>query len=99
VTITIGDAEQWLNPVRSLWRRGILLRSHASIFGLRISLLLRIGWLCLIVAELEDDYLHPLAAELFGFRITGHVDIDMVAVHLSTGVFYGIYSPEYRPAP
>ena len=64
--------------------------ADCSVFGLRLSLLLRIGCTCLIVAVLEDDHLHPLTAELFCFCQAGHVDVDVMAVHLSTSVFHGI---------
>jgi hypothetical protein len=50
-----------------------------SVFGLRLGLLLRIGWVCLIVAVLEDDHLHPLTAERRRFCMAGHVDVDVGA--------------------
>ena len=46
------------------------------------------GWAdWLVIAVLEDEHLYPLAAELLGGRAAGHVDIDVVAVHLRPGVF------------
>ena len=39
-------------------------RSHAlSVYGLCLSLLLRIGWTCLIIAVLENDRLYSLTSE------------------------------------
>ena len=71
------------------WRR-IRVCARFSVHGFRLSLLLRIGWTCLIIAVFEDDHLHPLTAELFCFCLAGHVNVDVVAVHLPTGVFHGI---------
>src|ERR1035438_2318266 len=52
-----------LGPAQSFFQRRILFCAHVSVYGLRLSLLLRIGWDCLIIAVLEDDHLHPLMAE------------------------------------
>src|ERR1022692_697997 len=75
---------------QSFCRRRFRFCAHLSVYGLRVSLLLQIGWTCLIVAVLQDDHLHPLTAELLSFCMAGHVDVDVVAVHLPTGVFHGI---------
>ena len=64
--------------------------THSSVRGLGLSLLLRIGWTYLIIAVLEDNHLYPLTAEFFCFCLAGHIDVDVVAVHLPTSVFHGI---------
>ncbi len=79
-----------VGPLRSFFRLRIRFCAHVSVFGLRFGLLPRIGWACVIIAVLEDDYLHPLTAELFCFCPAGHVDVDVLAVHLPTSVFHGI---------
>lgn len=74
----------------SFCRRRIRFCALSSVYGLRLGLLLWIGWTCLIIAVLDDDHLHPLTAELFGFCLAGHIDVDVVTVHLPTRVFHGI---------
>ena len=86
----LAASSESLGPVQLFCRRRIRFRALFSVYGLGISLLLRIGWTCLIIAILEDDHLHPLTAELFCFCVAGHVDVDMVAVHLPTSVFHDI---------
>ena len=79
-----------LGPAQSFFQRRIFFCAHGSVCGLRVSLLLRIGWARFIISVLENDHLHPLMAELFCFRLAGHVDIDVVAVYFPTRVFNGI---------
>src|ERR1035441_8920735 len=76
--------------LQSLFRRRLRFCAHVAVCGLRRSLLPRIGWTCFIIAIFEDDHLHPLMAELLCFRLAGHVDVDVVAVHLPASVFHGI---------
>jgi hypothetical protein len=75
---------------QSLCRGRIRFSADFSVYGFRLSLLLRIGWTCFVIAVLENDYLHSLTAELFCFCQTGHVDVDVVAVYLPTSVFHGV---------
>src|SRR5580693_41522 len=79
-----------LGPLQSFFRRRIRFCANVSVYGLRFSLLLRIGLACVIVTVLEYDYLHPLTAEPFCFCPAGHVDVDVLAVHLPTSVFHGV---------
>jgi len=85
-----ASAVNWEEPPSAGEKTGTWGSKRGSVFDLRLSLLLRIGWACLIIAVLEDYYLHPLMTELLCFCLAGHGDVDVVAVHLPTSVFDGI---------
>src|SRR5277367_4424630 len=86
----LASSSDSLGPLQSFFRCRIRFCTHVSVYGLRFSLLLRIGWVCVIIAVFEDDYLHPLTAELFCLRAIGHVNVEVLAVHFPTSVFHGI---------
>src|SRR5688572_22972022 len=87
---TAAKTYQWQHAHgcgRSFCRRPIRFCARFSVYSLRLGFLLRIRWTCLIISVLEDNHFHSLAAELFCLCIAWHVDVDVVADHLSTSVF------------
>jgi hypothetical protein len=78
---------EYIKSPRLFCRRGFFPRSHPSVDGLGLRFLQRVGRTWLVIAIFENEYLYPLASELLGGRPAGHVDIDVVAVHLRPGVF------------